>query len=298
MPTLCLGEALVDLVCERTVGDLAQADAFVPHFGGAAANVAVTAARHGASVVLAGGAGDDPWGRWLRDRLAAEGVGLDWFTLLADRATPVAFVTVGSDGEPGYRIYGDAIAAIVKALGDRLLDAVAAADGLFVSSNTLVGAAERDLTMAARARALELERPVVFDANLRLHRWRSRADARSRASACVPGALLVRTNRAEAELLTGEPDPDRAARALVKAGARLAVVTLGAAGALLRGELRADAPGVAARTVSAVGAGDVVSGVLLARLARSAWYPPAAAAGLGEAMSAAARATEGWGALE
>jgi sugar/nucleoside kinase (ribokinase family) len=41
MPTLCLGEALVDLMCERPVSGLAQADAFVPHFGGAVANVAV-----------------------------------------------------------------------------------------------------------------------------------------------------------------------------------------------------------------------------------------------------------------
>jgi len=66
--TLCLGEALVDLICEYPVSDLADAHAFVPHFGGAVANVAVVAARAGASVALAGGAGDDAWGRWLRDR--------------------------------------------------------------------------------------------------------------------------------------------------------------------------------------------------------------------------------------
>src|SRR3712207_2891942 len=62
--TLCLGEALVDLVCERPVSGLAQADAFVPHFGGATANVCVTAARLGGDVALAGGAGDDGWGHW------------------------------------------------------------------------------------------------------------------------------------------------------------------------------------------------------------------------------------------
>src|SRR5213078_4634315 len=38
MRTLCLGEALVDLIAERR-------DAFVPHFGGATANIAVRAAR-------------------------------------------------------------------------------------------------------------------------------------------------------------------------------------------------------------------------------------------------------------
>ena len=57
MRTLCLGEALVDLVCERPVASIAEADAFVPRFGGAIANVAVTAARRGADVALAGGVG-------------------------------------------------------------------------------------------------------------------------------------------------------------------------------------------------------------------------------------------------
>ena len=37
----------------------------MPHFGGAVANVAVVAARIGARVALAGGAGEDPWGEWL-----------------------------------------------------------------------------------------------------------------------------------------------------------------------------------------------------------------------------------------
>ena len=60
---------------------------------------------------------------------------------------------------------------------------------------------------------------MVFDSNLRLHRWASRADAAASANACVPGALLVRANRAEAELMTGEQDPERAAMALRKAGA-------------------------------------------------------------------------------
>src|SRR5947208_7485414 len=98
MRTLCLGEALVDLVCEQPVDSPAQAAAFVPRFGGDVANAVVTAARHGGDVALAGGAGEDAWGVWLRDRLAAEGVELEWFGLLGDVRTPIAFVTVDSSG--------------------------------------------------------------------------------------------------------------------------------------------------------------------------------------------------------
>ena len=122
--------------------------------------------------------------------------------------------------------------------------------------------------MAAREAALSSDRPVVFDPNLRLGRWRSSADAAAAVNACVPGALLVRCNEAEATLMTGEYDSERAAVALLKAGARLVVITRGPRGALLRGEIRADAPGVAAAVRSTIGAGDSVTAVLLARLAR------------------------------
>lgn len=296
--TLCLGDALVDLVGERSGAELTEIDRFWPHFGGAAANVALVAAQAGAQVSLAGGAGDDDWGRWLRDRLAAARVDVTDFVLVAGVETPLAFVTVDGDGEPSYHLHGERPELIVRAVGDRLERAVADAAGLFISTNTLVGAAERALTMRARELILARERPVVFDANLRLHRWGSRADAASSANACVPGALLVRANRKEAEVMTGEPDPERAALALVKAGAQLVVVTLGPGGAILRGALRATVAGVPCRPVNTAGAGDTLTGTLLARLALSDFYPSSVAAGLPEAIEAAARSCERWGAVD
>lgn len=296
--TLCLGDALVDLICEHPVERLSQARAFVPRFGGAAANIAVVAAHAGARVALAGGAGEDAWGRWLRDRLQAEGVELSRFQLIAGAATPIAMVTVDEDGEPSYQVYGDALEPIVPALGERVDDAVGGCAALFLSSNTLVRSGERDVTMQARELALKLGRPVIFDPNLRLHRWSSHADAAASANACVPGALLVRCNHSEAELMTGEREPERAALALLKAGAQMVVLTLGAGGAILRGELRADEPGAAASVVSTVGAGDVLTGILLARLAATGFYPPAVAAVLPEAVAQAAKACERWAAID
>ncbi len=249
-------------------------------------------------MALGGGAGADEWGEWLRDRLEDEGVDLQWFELVPGAPTPIAIVTVDRAGEPSYRIYGDGIATVVHALGSRVGDAVEASAALFFGSNTLVGKAEREVTMKARKLALELERPVIFDPNLRLHRWPSRADAAASANACVPGALLVRANLAEAELMTGERDPERAASAILKAGARLVVITLGARGAILRGELDADAPGADVEVLSTVGAGDVLTGVLLARLAATGYYPPAVAASLRAAVDEAGRACERWGALD
>ena len=190
--------------------------------------MAVVAARAGARITLAGGAGDDPWGHWLRDRLAAEGVDTSMFALVSERTRRrLALVTVNDKAEATYHIYGQTIATVPHAIGDRLDEVVSESAALFLSSNTLIEAQERDMTMRAREAALSLERPIVFDPNLRLHRWRSNADAAASANACVPGALLVRANASEAALMTGEDDPERAAQALVKAGARLVVITLG-----------------------------------------------------------------------
>src|SRR5581483_7865677 len=83
-PVVCLCEVLVDFICERPLEEVTEGGAFVPHFGGSVANIAVIAARHGARVALASGAGEDPWGRWLRERLRREQVDLSLFELVPD----------------------------------------------------------------------------------------------------------------------------------------------------------------------------------------------------------------------
>ena len=309
-PTLCLGEIRVDLICERPLADVSAADALVPHFGGAVANVAVTAARYGAHVALAGGAGDDAWGRWLLDRLARERVETSLFELAPGVQTPLAIVLVDPSGEPRCELYGgrggggggaggDGGPPLVRALEARLEEAVRGSAALLISSATLVGSEEAAVTMGARELALSLGRPVVLHPSICLDRWRSRAEAAASLNACVPGALLVHATAGEAALMTGEDDPERAALALLKAGARMVVVSLGSSdGAILRGELRLDVDCVPGTVLSTIGAGDVLTGVLLARLATSAFYPSAVAASLPEAVAQAARACERWGALE
>jgi sugar/nucleoside kinase (ribokinase family) len=297
MRILCVGEALVDLTCERPVASIGEVDAFVPHIGGGAAAVAVTAARRGADVALAGGVGDDAWGRWLRERLEAEGVALDHFATEPDRLTPVAFVTVDANGRPSGAVYGER--ASLGALGERLLAAVDEADALFFSSSTLVAEDERAMTFAARDRAHAAGKPVILDPDLRAGRWRSTSAAVEVVGGSVDGAFLVKANADEARALTGELDVEAAAASLLAAGAQHVVVTLGADGALLRGGgVDRTVRGVAATPVDTTGAGDAVTGVLLAALTRTGFYPAALAAMLPDAVAEAARATERYGALE
>jgi sugar/nucleoside kinase (ribokinase family) len=296
MRILCVGAALVDLTCERPAASMADADAFAPHVGGAAAAAAIMAARRGGDVALAAGVGDDAWGRWLRDRLLAERVGLDHFALTPGVATPVAFVTVGAAAQRSSTGYGEPTP--LTALGDRLLEAVDATDALFFSSSTLADAGERALTLAARDRARAAGKPVILDPDLRAGRWRSTSAAAEVVGACVAGAFLVKANAGEARALTGELDVEAAAASLLAAGAQHVVVTLGAGGALLRGGgLDRTVRGVPATPVDTTGAGAAVTGVLLAALARTGCYPAALAAMLPDAVAEGARATERYGAV-
>ena len=298
MSVLFLGEAIIDLFCERPVASLAEADSFVPHCGGAVANAAVAAARCGAEVSLAGGVGDDAWGDWLEERLHAYGVGLRWLARLPHFPTPLAFVLVNDAAEPDFIIYGEGIEAGILSLEDTLEEAIAAHDALLFGSNTLVGERERALTLRARELALAAGKHVLFDPNLRMGRWSDPRQPLDMTSAALAGTKLLKVNRSEAELLTGLSDAADAAYRLVEMGARLVAVTLGPEGALLRGEASADAPGAPARAIDTTGAGDVVTGVLGAALSNSGFSAQAAADALGPAMAAAARVTEGWGALD
>jgi sugar/nucleoside kinase (ribokinase family) len=294
---LCFGEAIVDLVCEREGASPTDVDCFVPRFGGALANVAVAARRAGAESALTGGVGDDPWGHWLRERLAGEGIDLRWFSLVPGVRTPLALVTFDPEREASFRVYGEGIGATIGSAEPSLADAVASSEALVFGSNTLVGAPERELTLSARELALERDLPVLFDPNLRAHRWGDVERARELCLAICEDAFCVRVNREEGEWLTGERDPAAAAAAIAGRGARVGVVTTGAGGAVARGECEVDQAGVEVEVVSPLGAGDAFMGTLAAGFARGAWDPAAGEAALAEAVEASALTCTVWRAV-
>ncbi len=297
---LCLGEAIVDLLCEEVVADPAQAARFRPHFGGALANVAVAIARAGADVAVLAGVGDDEWGSWLRARLDAEGVGLRWFSQVEELRTPIAFVTFDATREARFRVYGNGIDAAMHAAGERIDEALEHSSALVFGSNTLVGAPERELTLRARDRALERGLPVLFDPNIRPNRWARMEQAHERSRDACRGAFMVRANLDEARhiaQLDPQTEAPEAAEALCELGARVAVVTMGDEGAVARGEAEAEAVAPEVDVVAPLGAGDAFFGTLTAGVALAGWAPSAVANSLEAACAAGARACMSWGAL-
>ncbi|MBA2523367.1 MAG: carbohydrate kinase, partial [Solirubrobacterales bacterium] len=270
---VCLGEALVDLICPDPLSDPADARRFEVHFGGALANVAVAARRAGCRVGLAGGCGDDRWGAYLRRRLTEEGVDLSFGGIVEGVPTPFAFATLDEDREPSFDVHGDGIDAAIATLEGRERELVDAAGGVAFGSNTLLDAASRSVTERVRDGARAAGVPLLFDPNLRPGRWRDRDRARELCLASARVATVVKCNLDEARWLIGDEAAGvaRAAEELLSLGPELAVVTAGADAIAARGACRVDLSPPPVDVVSPLGSGDVFMGTLAAGLLAGGW---------------------------
>ena len=64
---LCIGEALIDMICTDTGQSLSKGENFLKKPGGAPTNVAAAIAALGGNVELAAKVGSDPFGKQLID---------------------------------------------------------------------------------------------------------------------------------------------------------------------------------------------------------------------------------------
>jgi ribokinase len=235
--------------------------------GGKGANQAVAAARAGAAVTLVGAVGDDDFGADALAELRAEGVGVEAVQRLAGFATGVALIVVDRDGGNQIAVasganhavsaaHVDAAATIAVASG--AIDAVSGAapgrPGCVLASFELLD----EPVLAAAGLAHDAGCPLVVNP----------APARELAPELCELRPILTPNQHEATELSGEHEPEDAARALAARTGAPVVVTLGERGALVAdGDGRALVPAPAVRAVDTTGAGDAFNGVLAAGLA-------------------------------
>lgn len=295
-PIACLGEAIVDLICERNLAPGEAPGPFVPWPGGALANVAVSVAKQGAPSALIGGVGADAWGTWLAKGLEGEGVRTEWLATLEGADTPVALIEFASDNEPSFQVYGEHIGPTMAAASGVLDRAIGSSQALVVGSNTMVGETEREVTRRAVDLARSRDLPVLFDPNHRPNRWTADDSAREFCRELASGSTVVKLNRAEAKLMTGASDPGAAASELLADGPDLVVVTDGSGDVVTRGAAEAVFSPPAVRTVSPLGAGDAFMGGLAAGLSGRGWDLSRAGEVLPDASRAAGAVCGRWGA--
>jgi 2-dehydro-3-deoxygluconokinase len=251
-----VGEVLAVLDAAEP-GPLRHSASFRLTVAGAEANLAIGAARLGASVAYAGRVGDDEFGRLALSTLRGEGV--DVSGVVTDDGAPTGLM-VKEHRLPGLAdvtYYRSGGAGSRLSPGDLPVALIRAADVLHVSGITpALSAGAREAVFAAVALAPR----VSVDVNYRSRLW-SPDEARPVLTDLVARADIVFAGQDEASLLTGSPDP----APLARLGPSEVVIKRGADGCVAQCEgrlLACDARRV--RVVDAVGAGDAFAAGYLA----------------------------------
>jgi 2-dehydro-3-deoxygluconokinase len=284
---LCLGEAMVEF---NRAGDAPE---WRQGFGGDTSNTAIAAARLGVRTGYVSRVGGDQFGRMLLDLWQSEGV--DTTTVQVDAGAPTGlyFVTHGPEGHSfEYRRAGSAASRMTA--GRMPLQEIRSAEVLHLSAISQAiseGACEATFLAIEAARASNVT--ISYDTNLRLKLW-----TLERATAVIEATLrlcdIVLPGLDDARTLLRVDDPNAICDRLLKRGAKVVALTMGAEGVLVATPQKRErlAPHRVA-AVDATGAGDAFDGAFLAQWL--ATKDPFAAARF--ANAAAALSVQGYGAV-
>jgi fructokinase len=99
MKILCIGEALIDMICTDKGASLTKGENFLKKPGGAPTNVAAAIAALGGNVEIAAKVGNDPFGKHLIDVMQSFGVNTKYMLQDNNHFTTFAFVSLMENGE-------------------------------------------------------------------------------------------------------------------------------------------------------------------------------------------------------
>ena len=264
---VAIGEVLIDLT-QKGVDELGVGQ-YAANPGGAPANLAVAAARLGASTAFVGKVGRDAFGNYLRAVLEENQV--DTTGLLEDEKehTTLAVVSVDETGERSFSFYREPSADVNLKAEEIPAALLKDTRILHFGSVSLTAEPARSATLYAAKTARENGCLVSYDPNYRGSLWSSQEAAIREMKNALPLCDILKISDEELPLLTGTTDPVEGSRQLAELGIRLIFVTLGANGAFFRlGEETGSVPGIKVKVGDTNGAGDTFFGAALSQLVK------------------------------
>lgn len=264
---VAIGEVLIDLT-QKGVDELGVAQ-YAANPGGAPANLAVAAARLGASTAFVGKVGRDAFGNYLRAVLEENQV--DTAGLLVDEKehTTLAVVSVDETGERSFSFYREPSADVNLKAEEIPAALLKDTRLLHFGSVSLTAEPARSATIYAAKKARENGCLVSYDPNYRASLWPSEEEAVREMKNALPLCDILKISDEELPLLTGTTDPAAGSEILARLGIRLIFITLGANGAFFRlGEETGSVPGIKVKVGDTNGAGDTFFGAALSQLVK------------------------------
>jgi len=262
LEVIAMGRAGIDLYPTTASRPLSEVDHFAKFLGGSAANVAVAAARFGRTSALISRVADDPFGAFVVSELTGFGVSTQYVSAVPSAQTPVTFCELFPPDDFPLYFYAPSAPYFAIEPAELDLEAIASAP---VFWTTLTGLSQEP-SRAAHYAAWQI-RPsgshTVLDLDFRARFWNSRDEAMEQARLAIGYASVVIGNLEECQIATGQSDAEAAARALLDAGAHLAIVKLGPDGVLgMSADERVGVPALRMEVRNGLGAGDAFGGAV------------------------------------
>jgi fructokinase len=264
---LCIGEALIDMICTDKGKPLSNGENFLKKPGGAPTNVAAAIAALGGRVCLAAKVGADPFGNHMVHVMKSFGVDTKYMLQDANHFTTFAFVSLMENGERDFYFNRGADGQLSEAD----IEAIDLTDVSIIHFGSATGFLPGPLQSAYKRllqEALVKNIFISFDPNYRHLLFRNNTQTFIDQSwYFLENCNFFKVSDEEALLLTGETTLDAAVKILLQKTKAVFAITLGKDGTLLRtGNTTTTVASIPVKPVDTTGAGDAFVGAVLFQL--------------------------------
>ncbi|MBS1608268.1 MAG: carbohydrate kinase [Bacteroidetes bacterium] len=264
---LCIGEALIDMICTDKGKPLSEGQNFLKKPGGAPTNVAAAIAALGGSVELAAKVGVDPFGKHLIDVMQSFGVSTKWMLQDENFFTTFAFVSLMENGERDFYFNRGADGQLNR----QEVESIHLEEFSIIHFGSATGFLPGPLQSAYQAllqKALLNNIFISFDPNYRHLLFKNNTQAFIDQSwNFLEFCHFFKVSDEEALLITGKDTLNDAVDILLKKTKAVFAITLGKEGTLLGiNNKTAIIPSIKVNPVDTTGAGDAFVGAVLHQL--------------------------------
>lgn len=265
---LCIGEALIDMICTDKGKALSDGENFLKKPGGAPTNVAAAIAALGGKVELSAKVGVDPFGKHMIDVMKSFGVGTQYMLQDPHHFTTFAFVSLMENGERDFYFNRGADGQLSEAD----IEAIDLRDVSIIHFGSATGFLPGPLQAAYKRllqEALVKNIFVSFDPNYRHLLFRNNTKSFIDQSwYFLEHCNFFKVSDEESMMLTDTNSPGEAAAVFLQKLKAVFAITLGKEGTLLglNGNM-VTIPSIPVQPVDTTGAGDAFVGALLYQLA-------------------------------
>jgi len=264
---LCIGEALIDMICTDKGSSLSDGNNFLKKAGGAPTNVAAAIAALGGNVELLAKVGTDPFGHHLIDTMQEFNVSTKWILQDPEYFTTFAFVSLMENGERDFYFNRGADGQ----LSVKDIEPIDLREFSIVHFGSATGFLPGPLQAAYQGllqQCLQNEVFISFDPNYRHLLFQNNTQTFiDQTWNFLNSCHFYKLSDDEAMLITGRATLTDAVETLLQKTSAVFAITLGKEGTMLgiNGET-VIIPSIAVEPVDTTGAGDAFVGAVLFQL--------------------------------